>query len=681
MEDTTFNSENLINLSIDFKKLSGTLNLLYQHNRTNSANIEVLQKSFIDLSSSSQFTSNTLSLIKTTFEAFDQFQQSSIQKQKNLETQIKSLEESFAASLKSLEKKLPDLSTQINSEIDKLKSDQKNLVQEIKSKIERNSKPSILQSVELSRVETDLQHDLNFHRQNSEVYEGLNARVEQIETSLKRVSFEEIFDNIDDSAFQKIRRKSIEEKNDLIMELNLKYMMVISEVAKLREMMRAVANLDEEKPVDLNVNYLTFNKRIGNMEDQMRMMLEKVKESEKELKVQTPNPLSKKRKSLTELGIRKTTEKTISNPDLLTKLNELKSLIQEKVSFYDLSLFVKDQIEQVIGPKQNLVSQLESQIFKEIDHRSELSNTDLARSVIIEASEKSYEFKSMNEEQNTLKDLLKTVHESLDKQHLLTTSELERLSNEIKTFDAKINKLTTAIQVQDIRTQDQAKRVQVLEDFKQEANDQIEKLVDRFKKTSMKSSEELEKTMTQLQEMEKIRSNVQEIIQKLQEGSKLHKRDYETIQELKSVLESKLSKEEIEQKVDKNDLKKMFRNLSKRVTASQIERIQTDIKTIEENGVNESIKKCEEPLITTRRLSSECLACGKDLTSQNKSVSKLPAHYKVIETQQLPGFSKILPVLSNTFENSRRLKTERFSINVQDSEFLPSLGSGRGVRN
>lgn len=636
MEDPSFNSENLIHLSIDFKKLSGTLNLLYQHNRANSSNIEVLQKSFLDLSSASQFTSNTLSSVKTAFEAFELFQQSSIQKQKNLETQIKSLEENFSASLKSIEKKLPELSNQFNSELDKLRFDQRNIIQEIKSKVERKikkSKTSILQSVELSRVEAEPQHDLNFNRQNSEIYEGLSARVEQIESSLKRVSFDEIFDNCEDLGMHGFRRKSIEEKNDLIMELNLKYVQVVSEVAKLREMMRALANLDEEKPVDLNVNYLTFSKRIENVEYQIRMMQEKVKESEKEFKVQTPNPLSQKRKSLTELAIQKAPEKSISsNLDLQKKLNELKSLIQEKVSFYDLNLFVKDQIEQVLGPNRNLVSQLESQIFKEIDHRSELSNTDLAKSVLIEATEKSLEFKSSNQDQNLIKDLLKTVQDSLDKQHLLTTSELERLSNEIKIFDAKINKVTTAIQVQDIRTQDLSKRVQVLEDFRQEASDQIQKLVDRFKKTSIKSSEELEKTVTQLQEMEKIRNNVQEIIHKLQEGSKLHKRDYETIQELKSMLESKLSKEEIEQKVDKNDLKKMFRNLTKRVTANQIERIQSDIKTIEENGVNESIKKIDEPLITTRKLSYECLACGKDLSSQNKSVSKLPAHYKVIIT-------------------------------------------------
>jgi hypothetical protein len=91
------------------------------------------------------------------------------------------------------------------------------------------------------------------------------------------------------------------------------------------------------------------------------------------------------------------------------------------------------------------------------------------------------------------------------------------------------------------------------------------------------------------------------------------------------------------------------------------------------------MKKLEEPLITTRKLSNECLACGRDLSVQNRSVSKLPAQYKVTFTQQLPGFSKILPVLSNTFESSRRLKTERFSISVQDSEFLPVLG--RGAKN
>ena len=569
MEDAIFNAENLINLSIDFKKLSGTLNLLYQNNRMNSSNIEVLHNSFNELSSSSHSTITTLASIKSAFEAFELFQQSSIIKQKNLESQIKSLEEKFSVSLKSIEKRLPDISNQFYSEMDKLKCDNKNFINEIKSKVERKLKKSktlILQSVELSRVEVDAQHDTNFHRQNSENFDILNARVEQIENNLKRVSFDEIFENSYESAFNRIRGKSLEEKNDLVLELNSKYMKVVAEVAKLREMIRTVAGLDEEKPVDLNVNYLTFNKRIENLESQIRMMVEKMKEPEKEFKVFTPNPLNKKRKSLTELAIQKNPQKVINiSSDLTNKLIELKSQIQEKVSYYDLELFVRDQIDQAIGPKRNLVSQLESQIFKEIDHRSELSNTDLIKSTIIEASEKSYQINSISEDQNFIKDLLKTVHDSLDKQHLLTTAELERISNEIKNFESKINKLTTNIQVQDIRTQDLTKRIQILEDFKQEANDHIQKLVDRFRKTSIKSSEELEKTASQLQEMEKIRSNVQEIINKMQEGSKLHKRDYETIQQLKSMLESKLSKEEIEQKVDKNDLKIMFRNLTKRV--------------------------------------------------------------------------------------------------------------------
>ena len=570
MEDATFNAENLINFSIDFKKLSGTLNLLYQNNRMNSSNIEVLHNSFNELSSSSHQAITTLASIKSAFEAFDLFQQSSIIKQKNLETQIKSLEENFSVSLKSLEKRLPDISNQFNSEIDKLKFDNKNFIHEIKSKVERKLKKSktlILQSVELSRVEVDAQHDMNFHRQNSENFEILNARVEQIENNLKRVSFDEIFENSYDSVFNTIRGKSLEEKNDLVLELNSKYMKVVAEVAKLREMIRTVAGLDEEKPIDLNVNYLTFNKRIENLEREIFMMQEKEKEPEKEFKVFTPNPLSKKRKSLTELAIQKTSQKSIHiNTDLVSKLSELKSQIQEKVSFYDLEMFVRDQIDQAIGQKRNLVSQLESQIFKEIDHRSELSNTDLIKSTIIEISEKSYQTNSISEDQNFIKGLLKTVNESLDKQHLLTTAELERLSNELKNFESKLNKFTTNIQVQDIRTQDLAKRIQILEDFKQEANDHIKKIGDRFRKTSIKSSEEIEKNASQLQEMEKIRSNVQEIINKMQEGSKLHKRDYETIQQLKSMLESKLSKEEIEQKVDKNDLKKMFRNLTKRVS-------------------------------------------------------------------------------------------------------------------
>ena len=44
------------------------------------------------------------------------------------------------------------------------------------------------------------------------------------------------------------------------------------------------------------------------------------------------------------------------------------------------------------------------------------------------------------------------------------------------------------------------------------------------------------------------------------------------------------------------------------------------------------MKKLEEPLITTRKYSNECLTCGRDLANKKKSASKLPAQFKVMET-------------------------------------------------
>jgi hypothetical protein len=488
---------------------------------------------------------------------------------------VKNLEETLSISLKSLEKRFPDLSTQFFSEMDKLKSEHKNVYTEIKSKIERKlkkSKTSILQSVELSRVEGESHQEPYFRRQNSENFEVLTARMEQIENSLKRISFEDFLENSEDSSnFQKIKTRNFEEKNDLLLELNSKYMIVLNEVAKLREMIRFVSSLTEEEPIVFPTNYDSYSNRIARLEVQFQELQESLKESRKdsftavkEQKIMTPNPLSKKRKSLTELT-RTASKPSHTSKDLVQKITDLKTLIFDKVSYSEVENLIKNHLENCFSSNRVTISELESRIFKEIDQRSEVTSDHL-KSPVVDMNERSCESRSVVDDQFILKELLKTVNESLDKQFILTTGEIERLSTDIKTFEAKINKMMTFAQVQDLRTQDLLKRVQVFEDFKQEVLDQIQKIQDRFRKTSLKSSEDFEKTLGQLQEMEKIRSNVQEIIQKMQEGSKLHRRDYETIQELKSMLESKLSKEELEQKVDKNDLKKMFRNLSKRVT-------------------------------------------------------------------------------------------------------------------
>lgn len=78
-------------------------------------------------------------------------------------------------------------------------------------------------------------------------------------------------------------------------------------------------------------------------------------------------------------------------------------------------------------------------------------------------------------------------------------------------------------------------------------------------------------------------------------------------------------------------------------------------------------------MISKTRLNTECLSCGRDLSTQNRSMNKLPSPYKLLYTQQIPGFSKILPVISSALEaQNRRMNSERASMSIPDSELSKS---------
>lgn len=628
MEEQPFTTENIINITIDSHKLSGSLNLLYQFHRANSSAIEILKKSITDLTTSTQDLKNSLTSLSGSFQSLETFKDSSQTKQKNLETQLNSIESFQTQAIKSIESKFPEISNQVLTELENLKNDHKQNLQQIKSSFQnklKKSKTSILHSVELSRIEaSDQLVDGKFERQNSENFENLSLRIGNVEDRLKRISIEEIFEKSENCELnQRILSKDPEEREDLLGELNLKYVQVIGEVGKLRELLRSFAKEPKEESIVLPaLGYSTYSTRISELEKKIKVLDEQLKDLNKPSLSQSPVYINK-RKTFTDYKSieHKIQENSLENTDFHSKFEELSKKLSEKVSVWDLDNYFKDNIEKFLGIQENTIQNLESRIFKDLIDRSE--------SIKSEVPSIPHENIELINPPPDLKNLIISINNTLSIHQATILEELQRFSSELKSFEAKTNKFSTNLQVQDLRTQDLLKRQQHFEDFQQEITSHTQKLQDRLNRNSLKSTEDLEKTLSHLQELEKVRSNVQEIIHKMQEGNKLHKRDYNTIQELKQLLESKTSKEEIDQKVDKNELKKMFRNLSKKVKNIQIDRVQSELKLIEEGGANDSMKKIEEPFITTRKLSSECLACGKDLTLQNKSISKLPSQYKV----------------------------------------------------
>lgn len=108
-----------------------------------------------------------------------------------------------------------------------------------------------------------------------------------------------------------------------------------------------------------------------------------------------------------------------------------------------------------------------------------------------------------------------------------------------------------------------------------------------------------------IKQLEELRTNVSEIMMKLSEGSKLNQRDLEKLNELYRQLEGKSDREEILQKVDKRDLNRAYRFLSKK-----IESLSKDV----ERTDKVSTSHVDEPAAVRKKLEAQCLACGKDIS-------------------------------------------------------------------
>lgn len=191
---------------------------------------------------------------------------------------------------------------------------------------------------------------------------------------------------------------------------------------------------------------------------------------------------------------------------------------------------------------------------------------------------------------------------------------------------------------------------------------QIQSLNSEFEtqQSLIKKNQDLQLTQS-IKQLEELRYNVSDIMAKVQEGSKLNQRDLEKLNELYRQLEGKSDREEILQKVDKRDLNRAYRFLSKKIETLSKEVEQTE---------RISSSHADNPAAVRKKLDTQCLACGTDiapiplkLDREWRSWGRFPPNtYKVRSRQFGPGFSKILPILKTSADQVGRtdsMQTER----------------------
>lgn len=208
---------------------------------------------------------------------------------------------------------------------------------------------------------------------------------------------------------------------------------------------------------------------------------------------------------------------------------------------------------------------------------------------------------------------------------------------------------------------------------------QIAKIYADFEETQLQLQRQNENLLGgSLKQMEDLRLYVSSMMEKVGQGAKLSQNDLEKLNDVMSMLEAKGDKTEIRTKVDKMELKRTHRILSKR-----IEDLQKELKRSE--SLQQLPAPREDPVLIKTRFDHECLACGQEVPLQQwKRGWKAPGRFPETKFRLGPGFSKILPVLKElsdvylTQRGQMKMSEGRFTPSVGERAFTPAAGSQPG---
>jgi hypothetical protein len=191
-----------------------------------------------------------------------------------------------------------------------------------------------------------------------------------------------------------------------------------------------------------------------------------------------------------------------------------------------------------------------------------------------------------------------------------------------------------------------------------------------------------------LRQLEELKSSVSDVMLKLREGNRLSQSDLNKITELYTLVENKGDKEDITNKVDRQELKKAHRFLTKRIEA-----LHKELKKAEEIRIA-SQSQDDPALFRKKQHELECISCGQEIKDHKDSSSVKrdwrPTNKFPGSTIKLgPGFSRVLPVISPSIQrdSSPKALLDILSPRNQDSEpegfnnSLPKVNRNRSTRN
>ena len=657
MENLSFQLDDILKINLDFTMLTKTLKFLIENGQKNAKDIILLKERVNELTCQKPVIVQN-EKINTIQEPIDNNELKFIKDSITyLQLNVINLESNLLQTKNSLETRFDEYKQNTDADIIALKSNiDENFIEfhetthlmSIKNQDTVKENDEVFNQIQkrLDNVDELIRSfSIKFSTMKDELEK--NPRVERIEKLMEKLSLEDIFKETSDGIEMEKRMKEFNpnnpaEKGDFLVEMNTKYLTIICEVNKLRDMIRVFQSIPAEDEIQIYSSYVPFITRISHLEQQIDnihaqlSIIERIKVRASTMKrsetlknndsISLYNLLNRTKEFQISTFEEEKEEKGIKNEKEENEINEVSQIKEEKevkgviknieikeakdlkadkekdmkegssevneVKYVKVEKAEKDQKEQKEEENEfkNEDEDDEDNKSNSIDVNQEILNLHERLELMTERLSQKL---SRNDFETILKqglyeneiiypNKIKEIENRLQKawyRHRVksvptdipsdkkdsTDEELSDIHKLSKLFEDKIQKTLEIAQVSDLKVQDLIKHIQNCEEEILENSKKIALLQENLKKASKKKAEDNDKAFEHLQELEEIKGKIQDIFQKVQEGSKLHKRDYGTLQDLRRILDSKTSKEEVENKVDKHELRQMMRLLSNKV--------------------------------------------------------------------------------------------------------------------
>lgn len=256
-------------------------------------------------------------------------------------------------------------------------------------------------------------------------------------------------------------------------------------------------------------------------------------------------------------------------------------------------------------------------------------------------------------------------------------SDLQKLQSDLDSPKPQSlsSSLLPDLNMEDMSEELQVKRVKiVLQQHDQAIRYLANRLAGGFEDTG--PGPRLQSESSALGHVEQLRAEMKDIIAKFETNKALSQRDVDRINEMYSVLDTKMSKDDLSSKVDRSELVRIYRLLKRKT-----DELAQALKRAETSALGSGR---EEVLMSRKKLDLECASCGQVLVEgmdpQNQSFQpwgRFPARGNLVG----PGFSHILASLVSSPEGSisigKRLDEEDRSVLLSPTHSLPNTRARR----